>query len=42
MIEAVYKKGFYITGTVREVRRRLREHVRKYRTVVELLKNLSP
>lgn len=42
MLEAVYHNGFFITGTVQEVRMRLRDHVEKYRTIAELLESLAP
>lgn len=42
MLELVYQDRFYITGTVEEVRMRLRDHANNYRTIAELIKSLAP
>lgn len=38
LTEIIYKNGLYMVGTVSQVRLRLAEHTRKYRTLLELLK----
>lgn len=42
LLEIFYRNGFYMTGTVADVRRRLFEHSQNYKTLKELLDDKVP